>query len=75
MGIRFVVNWKKNDMKYVIFEVSNPTDIKISSSESIWGRRFRYMSHVVEFDKEDEKSKKTFFRNKDRMLYQNLSKF
>ena len=64
------IELEKHSNKYVIFQFSNPTEIKLSLSEKVWGRKFKYMSHVEECDKEDKKSVQTFFRLGDKMLYQ-----
>jgi hypothetical protein len=58
----------KNDNKYVVFQFSNPTEVKLSLSERVWGRNFKHMSHIEEHDKEDKKLVQTFFRLEDKKV-------
>ena len=63
---------ENKERRYVIFEFSNPTNIKITSAESMWGRKFKYMSHVEQSNAEDIESNSTFFQHDNKMMYQNI---
>ena len=57
--------------KYVIFDFLNPISIKISAGESIWGKKFAYISHDEQKNEAGQESQCTFFRQDGNILYQN----
>ena len=62
---------KKNDQKFMIIHFSHPIDINISSSETLWGKSFEYLSHIKQTSQHNEDSKCCYFRNNEEILYQN----
>ena len=38
----------------------------------MWGRKFKYMSHVEQSNAEDIESNSTFFQHDNKMMYQNI---
>ena len=49
--------------KYVVFDFLNQINIKISTGESIWGKKFQYISHVEQKNEADQESQCSFWIN------------
>ena len=64
---------ENKQMKYVIFEFSSPIDININTSETLWGKRIEYKSHIAQINHEADGSKLTFFKHGDEVLYQDTN--